>query len=46
MNNFTKEELETLHSCLDHCKFENGEDDALLEKLECMIDELGGFEYE
>lgn len=38
MNDFTKEELETLHSCLDQCKFEDGEDDALLEKLEIMID--------
>jgi hypothetical protein len=41
MNDFTKEELETLHSCLDQCKFEDGEDDALLEKLEGMINEKG-----
>ena len=44
MNNFTKEELETLHSCLDQCKFEDGEDDELMNKLEKMIDKMGGFE--
>lgn len=43
MNDFTKEELETLHSCLDQCKFADGEDDELLAKLEAMVDELGGF---
>jgi hypothetical protein len=43
MNDFTKEELETLHSCLDKCKLEDGEDDALLDKIEKMIDSMGGF---
>lgn len=38
MNDFTKEELEDLHSCLDQCKFDDGTDDALMKKLEVMID--------
>lgn len=38
MNDFTKEELKTLHSCLDQLKFEDGEDDELLAKLEAMMD--------
>ncbi len=46
MNDFTKEELETLHSCLDQCKFDDGEDDELMAKLESMIDKLGGFAHE
>ena len=38
MNDFTKDELSNLRSCLDVCISDDGEDKPLMDKLKSMID--------
>jgi hypothetical protein len=40
VNDFTLNELKDIHACVDLGKYRDGFDDALLEKIEHMIDRL------
>lgn len=46
MNDFTKEELETLLSCLEQCKFHDGTDEPLIEKILSKIDLCGEYAHQ
>ena len=38
INDFTRDELESLRDSLDLCKYDDGTDDKLMMKLEYLID--------